>query len=138
MKKKYLVFLVSMLLIISGCAAKSNVEQERMFTLASALTKLSPAVEATVRYENPDKNLSDEELLEFSTKHDKSLRTPFSEYKVKILNENRHTIVLICTQNGTQALLEDAGCTAAMDKHHWQIEEGKPCSFTLSSEICNN
>lgn len=62
MKKRYLVFLVSMLLIISGCAAKSTVEQERMFTLASALTKLSPAVEATVRYENPDKNLSDEEL----------------------------------------------------------------------------
>lgn len=137
MKRKCIFSLISMILIISGCAAKSTVEQERMFTLASALTKLSSSVEDTVRYENPDKNLSDEELLEFSTKHDSSLRVPFSDYKVKILNENRHAIVLICTQDGTKALLEDVACTAEMDKHHWQIEEEKPCSFTLSTSICN-
>ena len=136
-KRKYIFSLISVVLIISGCAAKSNVEQERMFTLASALTKLFSSVEATVRYENPDKNLSDEELLEFSTKHDSSLRTPFSDYKVKILNENRYVIVLICTQNGTKALLEDVTCTAEMDKHHWQIEEEMLCSFTLSTSICN-
>lgn len=137
MKRKCIFSLISMILIISGCAAKSTVEQEKIFTLASALTKLSSSVEATVRYENPDKKLSDKELLEFSTKHDSSLRAPFSDYKVKILNENRHAIVLICTQDETKALLEDVACTAEMDKHHWQIEEEKPCSFTLSTSICN-
>lgn len=137
MKRKYIFSLISVLLIISGCAAKSTVEQEKMFTLASALTKLSSTVEATVRYENPDKNLSDEELLEFSTKNDSSLRASFSGYKVKILNENRHAIVLICTQDETKALLEDAACTGEMDRHHWQLEEGKPCAFTLSTSICN-
>lgn len=108
-----------------------------MFTLASALTKLSSTVDATVRYENPDKNLSDEELLKFSTKDDSSLRAPFRDYKVKDTNENRHAIVLICTQDETKALLEDVACTGEMDKHHWQLEEGKPCSFTLSTSICN-
>lgn len=137
MKMKYIFSLISVLLIISGCATKYTVEQEKVFTLASALTKLSSTVEATVRYENPDKNLSDEELLKFSTKDDSSLREPFSDYKVKILNENRHAIVLICTQDETKALLEDVACTGEMDKHHWQLEEGKPCSFTLSTSICN-
>lgn len=137
MTRKYIFSLISVILIIYGCAAKSNVNQEKMFTLASALTKLSSSVEATVRYENPDKNLSDEELLEFSTKHDSSLRASFSDYKVKILNENRHAIVLLCTQDGTKALLEDVACTGEMDRHHWQVNEGKPCAFTLSTSICN-
>lgn len=137
MKKKYILSFISVLLIISGCAAKSTVEQEKMFILASVLTKLSSSVEAAIRYENPDKNLSDDELLEFSTKDDSSLRMAFSDYKVKILNENRHAIVLVCTQDETKALLEDIACTGEMDRHHWEFEEDKPCAFTLSTSICN-
>jgi outer membrane lipoprotein-sorting protein len=137
MKKKYILSFISVLLIVSGCAAKSTVEQEKMFILASVLTKLSSSVEAAIRYENPDKNLSDDELLEFSTKDDSSLRMAFSDYKVKILNENRHAIVLVCTQDETKALLEDIACTGEMDSHHWEFEESRPCSFTLSTVTCN-
>lgn len=136
MKKIYIVLMISITLMLTGCVTKSPSPQEKMYTLASALTKLSAAVEATVRYDNPDQNLSDEELLELSTEHDVSLREPFREYSVKILRDNRHAIVLVCTKDATKALLEDAGCTAEIESHHWLPKELPDCAFTLSNEVC--
>jgi hypothetical protein len=138
MQKRYIILVISILFVVSGCAAKNNSYQEKMYTLASALTKLSSAVEATVRYTQVDQNISDEKLLELATQHDPSLKEPFNEFSVKILQQNRHAIVLICTKDEAGALLEDAGCTAEMDYHRWLPKELPPCEFTLSSEICNH
>ena len=136
LKKTCIVSIISVMLMTSESIAMSQDFQDKMHTLASALTKLTIAVEATVRYDNPDQNMSDEELLEFSTKHDVSLREPFHEYKVKILRQNRHAIVLVCTKDGAKALLEDVGCTAEMVYNRWMPKELPPCTFTLSSDEC--
>jgi hypothetical protein len=136
MQKIYITVLMSIMLMISGCVAKTNDYQEKMYTLASALTKLSASVEATVRYDNPDQNLSDEQLLDLSTEHDVTLKEPFLTYTVKILRENRHAILLVCTEDATKALLEDVGCTAELDTHHWMPKKLPACIFTLSSDVC--
>lgn len=137
MQKIYTTVSMSIVLMISVCAAKSNDFQDKMHTLASALTKLSASVEATVRYDKPDQNLSSEQLLDLSTKKDVSLKEPFLKYTVKILRQNRHAIVLVCTEDGTKALLEVAGCTAEVVSHHWMPKERPACVFTLSSDVCN-
>ena len=105
-----------------------------MYVKASALTKLSASVESTVRYKNPPENISDEDLLMLATEHDPALLSPFAENSIRIFTENRHSAVLICTKDGTSALLEDTACTAALDKQRWQIT-ADPCKFTLDLNL---
>lgn len=130
---KRIVLLASLFILTTGCATDGSTKNpDEMYIAASALTKLSASVESTVRYKNPPENISDEELLQLATEHDPSLMTPFSGYTVRVLREDRHAVVLVCSEDGTLGLLEDIGCTAAMDKHLWQVE-GSDCNFTLTS-----
>jgi hypothetical protein len=130
---KRIVLFASISVLITGCATVGSTKKpDEMYIAASVLTKLSASVESTVRYKNPPENISDEELLQLATEHDPSLMTPFSGYTVRVLREDRHAVVLVCSEDGTAGLLEDIGCTAAMDKHLWQVE-GSDCNFTLTS-----
>ena len=53
--------------------AEQRPDREEMYIKASALTKLSAAVESTVRYKNPPPGLNDRELLTLATRHDPAL-----------------------------------------------------------------
>ena len=122
---------------ISACAVTTDADfSQEMFNRSSALTKLSAAMEAFVRYGNPPAKATDAELLAEGTKHDPALLTNLGEYKLRVLNRNRHAVVLVCAKEGDRALLEDAGCTAKLDEHHWK--SGKvPCEFTVQVDsVC--
>lgn len=120
--------------LLTGCAIVGHTDNsEEMYIKASALTKLSSAVEGTVRYESLPDTLSDQDLLKLSTEDDPSLLEPFNGYVLKVNREFNHAIVLVCNSDGTQGLLEDAGCTAAMDSHLWQ--KTASCAFTLQSDV---
>ena len=106
-----------------------------MYILGSALTKLCASVEATVRYEDPPVGIGDEELLSMATKHDPGLLVPFAGYKVRIKQEERHAVLLICDKEGRTGLLEDACCSAPMDKYLWNVEPANPCDFTINVKV---
>lgn len=109
-----------------------------MLSLGSALTKLSSTVESTVRYKNPPVGISDSDLLILSTQHDPRILEPFSDYTIRVLNQDRHAVVLVCNKEGKSALLEDAGCSPELDKHLWKEQPSVPCQFSLSTSIiCN-
>lgn len=122
------IFVVSFFMFLA-CAHIGTSADEEMYILGSALTKLSSAVESTVRYKAPPTELSDLDLAVLSTKHDPKLLDSFANHRIRILKENRHAIVLICSKSD-QGLLEDAGCTAKLDKHLWK--NSNPCEFTLT------
>lgn len=112
------------------------VTDEDMLVKASALTKVAVAAESAARYKNPPPNLSEREFLEFSTRHDPSLLEPFAGYTVRALWADRRGVVLICTADGAIRLLEDAGCTAELDKHHWRESESA-CEFSVDvADVC--
>jgi hypothetical protein len=109
-----------------------------MYTLGAALRKVSDSVEATVRYENPPVGIGDAELLAMATKHDPGLLVPFAEYKVRVMREEGHAILLVCDKEGKIGLLEDAGCSSPMDKHLWNEDPPKPCDFTINiATVCH-
>jgi hypothetical protein len=111
-------------------------EREDMYIKASALTKLSAAVESTVRYKNPSPELNDWELLTLATRHDPVLLDNFTGYRVRVLRQARHSVVLVCDTSGTRALLEDAGCSGPMDRHRW-MGKPEPCEFTIdTAAVC--
>lgn len=129
--------LVVFLLILVGCTTSRAAEGERMYILASALSKLSASVESTVRYKDPENRISDAELLILATRHDPGLLEPFADYKVLVLRQYKHAVVLVCTKDGNISLLEDAGCSSELDRHLWKEEPPKRCEFTVQvQEVC--
>jgi outer membrane murein-binding lipoprotein Lpp len=131
---KTTVFILAVVLLAS-CATQPN-EQE-MDYLASALTKVSAAVDATVRYRRLPENMSESELLRAATAHDNQLMKPFDGFTVRVLRSGRDSAVLVCQPRG-RALLEDAGCTAKLDVHRWNAPGGNDlCEFTLDlNTVC--
>ena len=126
-----------MLALAAGCVpVPQRLDREEMYIKASALTKLSAAVESTVRYKNPPPELNDRELLKLTTRHDPALLDNFKDYTVRVLRQARHSVVLVCDTSGARALLEDAGCSGPMDRHPW-MEKPEPCEFTINTkEVC--
>lgn len=134
--KLTLYLLVSSLMLTSGCSAIRTTHEESMLMEASRLTKLSSAVEATVRYEPDVNTLSEVEILQQATAHDPTLLNSFQHRLLRVKVEDRHALVLVCTKDGHQGLIEDAGCSAAADKHLW-MSSSAPCEFTLQvTEVC--
>lgn len=103
-------------------------EAETMYIKAAALTKLAAAVQATVYRGLPD-DLSEDVLLDLATRHDRNLLTPFDAYALRARRENRHTSVLLCTADRSRRLVEDAGCTAKVDRHYWREAGDAGCEF---------
>lgn len=126
--------------VLAGCASLPSEQQareEEMLIAASALTKVAAAAEASVRYGNPPESLSDEEFLRYATVHDPVLLHPFVQYRLKVLRKERHAVILVCSTDGAVALIEDAGCTAQSDRHHWRSVPASACVFTLEPRsIC--
>ena len=117
--------------VLAGCVSgPEQPDSEEMYAKASVLTKLSAAVESTVRYKNPPPDLTDRQLLELATRHDPILLGNFEGYKVRVRREGRHAVVLVCDASGNRALLEDAGCSGRMDQAHWMGNPG-PCEFSI-------
>lgn len=126
--------IILLAVVLAGCAGLPTDEQareEEMLIAASALTKVAAAAEASVRYGNPPVSLSDEEFLQFATAHDPALLRPFAKYRLKALRQDRHAVILVCSADGMIALIEDAGCTAQSDRHHWRAVPAPACVFTL-------
>jgi hypothetical protein len=123
--------------LLAGCASgPDRIDAEEMYVKASALTKLSAAVESAVRYKNPPSDLGEQELLVFATRHDPALLENFRGYNVRVMRRERHSVVLVCNAAGTRALLEDAGCTGPMDRARWR-EQPQPCDFSIDpGRVC--
>lgn len=121
--------------LLASCATQPN--EREMNYLASALTKVSAAVDVTVRYRGPTETLSESELLRTATGHDTQLMKPFEGMTVRVLRIGSDSAVLVCQPQG-KALLEDAGCTANLDVHRWREPNlSDKCEFTLDVvEVC--
>jgi len=126
--------MLAVLIALAGCttlATGQTYSEEEMMTAAAALTKVSAAAEANLRYGSTPDTLSDAEFLTQSVAHDPGLLAPFSVYKLQAKRQGGHAALLVCSKNGAFALLEDAGCTAAMDRHRWRDDPKSQCDFTI-------
>ena len=126
-------------LVCSSLIHAQVLSEEAMMIKASELTKLTTALESAVRYEQAQSaTLGDAELLDFATSNDPDLLGRFAGLKVRVSrSSDPHAAVLVCSEDGTQALFEDVGCTAAMDRHAWKETPAAQCEFVLDiSSLC--
>lgn len=131
MKKHRLLISLAIALLIEGCAyitdAPDAGERER---LAAKMVKLSSVVD---RYfaELPEEPVdSGDVLLENAIRHDRSLLGPeFEPYLLKARYQKAYAVLLLCSKDGSRAIMEDAGCSARLDR---QVNDDAPCAFTLA------
>ena len=134
MNRQWIV-VASLALSLVACASQPS--EREMNYLASALTKVSAAVDATARHRRSADGLNEAQLLQAATAHDPSLMKPFDGMTVRVLREGRDSAVLVCRANGGTPLLEDAGCTAKMDVHRWSQAANDRCEFTVNvKQVC--
>lgn len=127
--------LASILIFWGASAAAQNANQ--MNYLASATTKVTAAVNSTVKFRDASELLSGEELLRLSVAEDPAVLIPLKQYVVRVTRTGRNSALLVCSSNGQVALLEDAGCTPGMDVHHWNSSKPQLCEFSLNlDQVC--
>lgn len=74
-------------------------------------------------------NDRDSTILRNATRHDKRLLAPeFEPYLLKLQYQDGKAVLLLCTKDGARAIMEDAGCSARLDR---QVIETQPCQFML-------
>jgi hypothetical protein len=132
MKTKIILVLFGMSLLMSSACILRRSQQVKMGGLSSEVTKLSKAVETSVRYSDVS-TINDSELLAKSTEHNPELLKIFSGYFIRIARNDKDVIILICTKDQKRALFEDAGCTPELDKEF--LKENLKCDFTSKVEI---
>lgn len=132
--------LLPLICVLAGCATHTptwQLSDEEMLSAASALTKVAFAVDGATRYGDLPDGATDDELLARATEDDPDLLRPFAQYRVLVRRQGTNSEVLLCTADLTKALIEDAGCSAPSDVHHWKTLPLPPCAFVLNLEaVC--
>jgi len=134
-------FILALVLLLAGCTTLppgGKHSEAQMMNAAAALTKVSAAAEANLRYGSSTVALSDADFLAESVAHDSGLMLSLTAYQIKFMRKDGYSAILLCTQDGANALLEDAGCTAAMDRHRWRDDPGSPCTYSVDlKRLCS-
>nr|CBA28196.1 hypothetical protein Csp_A06070 [Curvibacter putative symbiont of Hydra magnipapillata] len=117
-------------------ACSSAQEPQQMFDKASALTKLTAHVDAAVLYSPTGKSESDKTLLDKAFADNPTLKQQLGIDMLLLQRGEKGVVVLLCTEGGAKALLEDLSCTSGMDKHHWRDEPDRICAFSLNPAGC--
>ncbi len=130
------VVLIALFLV--GCttlAPDRHYSEQEMRSAAAALSKVAAAAEANLRYGSSPETQSDAAFLADSVAHDPTLMKPLAGYQIKPLRQNGHAIILLCSEDGKTALIEDAGCSAASDRQHWQDTPPRRCAFSIDTAL---
>ncbi|WNJ98652.1 hypothetical protein L2D14_12320 [Thalassospiraceae bacterium LMO-JJ14] len=139
MKLKQKVLFLALLLLIPLSACAGNVDEETMYTLSGHLKKVSKALNSAVVFKNAPEALSGPELLDFATRHDPALLTPFNDFTIRVNRTGKASGLLVCDAKGEQAYLEDTSCTSAFDSHLWRDTPNAACEFHLDIvALCGN
>jgi predicted nuclease of predicted toxin-antitoxin system len=130
MKKLVLIGLVSSI-VLGACVIVPTClpTDEERGRLSTRMVNLSAAVD-TYFADLPGKPTdSDAVILQKATQHDARLMAKdFDNYVLKVQYQNPYAVVLLCSKNEKIAIMEDAGCSARIDR---QVTKTAPCEFTL-------
>lgn len=121
--------------ISTGCVAGEQLHKEKMYDLSSKFKDLAQSADGIVKFDHEFSKLDISILQYMQVKYPEKIK-PFDGYKIKESVEGKNVVLLLC--NDSVALVEDAGCSAAIDKHYWNQSIAQSCDFTIDSKIiCN-
>ena len=129
--KHYSLINVFAVVLLTACATSNAlaVDEDERGILSTKMVNLSSAVNAYFSGLPSAPVDNDETILKNATQHDpRLLADEFKPYLLKTQYQNPYAVVLLCSADGKQAIMEDAGCSAQLDR---QIKDDAPCEFKL-------
>lgn len=128
-RRKWILLLTATLISACTFAAVSSPDAEERGRLSTYMVNLSAAVDTYFSFLQERPMINDAEILKNATSHDQRLLTnDFEPYLIKVQYQNPYAVLLLCTKDGGRAIMEDAGCSARLDR---QIADDSRCEFTL-------
>lgn len=129
--KNYTLLSLAAILLLGACAAPiaAAPDAKERGRLSTKMVNLSSAVDAYFA-DLPEAPIdSDTAILQNATRHDpRLLAQEFNSYVLKVQYQNPYAVLLLCSKDGKKAIMEDAGCSARLDR---QVIDAAPCEFTL-------
>lgn len=132
--KKILVLSFSLIILVSGCALCPPVDpkQKLIMQFDDYLIPLSKAVDVIADKLPP--NSKDGEI--FSAVVERSgnpeLLNPFKGYVLKGRIQDGTGVILLCSPDGKEGIIEDVSCTTRPDSYR---PSGSPCAFMLDVKL---
>lgn len=129
--KRHILIILFTSMLLGACAAPivAAPDADERGSLSTKMANLSSAVDTYFADIKQTPTESDVIILQNATAHDKRLLDPiFEPYLLKVQYQNPYAVLLLCTKDGTRAIMEDAGCSARIDR---QVIQNVPCEFTL-------
>ncbi|MGZ5026156.1 MAG: hypothetical protein ACXWE9_02975 [Methylobacter sp.] len=130
MKHRLLISFVAALLV-GACASPIAAvpDAKERGRLSTKMVNLSSAVDTYFADLAEAPIDSDADILDKAIRHDPRLLAPeFEPYLLKVQYQKSYAVLLLCSKNGDRAIMEDAGCSARLDR---QVTKSAPCEFTL-------
>lgn len=119
---------VSFWLLAAGCVTTPS---QRAESLLSPLPKLTSAVDALVRYPDPNHPVPDDRLVAEAIKDKPELQQAFRGLPIKVKHDAESVVLLVCSPDGKYAWLEDASWTLGVD-HKWYLcKPLRPAEFSM-------
>lgn len=129
--KHMISLLIVSILLLSGCATSiaAGPGDEERGRLSTHMVNLSSALEVYFDGLASAPEEDDAVTLQKAIEHDsRLLAQEFRAYQLRTQYQSPYAVILLCSMNGQFAIMEDAGCSARVDR---QVTHDAPCQFTL-------
>lgn len=129
--KHLILIILATSMLLGACVAPivAAPDAEERGRLSTKMVNLSSAVDTYFTDLSKAPSDSDDTILQNATRHDERLlASDFEPYMLKVKYLNPYAVLLLCSKDGTRAIMEDAGCSARLDR---QVTNEAPCEFTL-------
>ncbi len=124
------------LLICNACAAENHAlcDTEDRYETASHFSDFVQKVNFKYAFEDIE-GLNNEQIIEQVASTDEDYQVILNNFKVKSYFENDNVVMLMC--EGDSLIIEDAGCTAKVEKI-FECGERPACALSSNAfEVCN-
>ena len=134
-KSFFMVFIVAIL--VSGCAICPPLDpkQKLIMQLDNYMIPLAKAIDVVVDKLPPD--AEDQVIFSEVVKRtgDPGLLKPFDGYVLRAKIQDGFGVILLCSPDGKEGIIEDATCTTRPDTHR---PSGSPCNYFLDvKRVCS-
>ena len=135
--KKVFLLLFVFVTFVSGCAFCPRVDPKYklIMKLDDYMIPLAKAVDIVVDELPPE--AKDQEILLAAVKRsgNPGLLKPFEGYVLRARMENGVGVLLLCSPDGKEGIIEDVTCTTRPDTHR---PTGSPCTYLLDlKRVCS-
>ena len=129
LKTAFLSFVV--VVLVTGCVSlcpSIDPQFEAISQLDNYIIHLAKAVDVIVEKLPPD--AKDEDILKVAVERsgNPNLLEPFRDYVLKARIQCGTGVILVCSKDGKEGIIEDVSCTTRPDTHR---PSGSPCVYLL-------